>query len=106
MKTITKRDLERIQTTARTEADTIPKRHCRIKEETYHRAIIDGCNGAKERKPGRATYMVVNVGYNQGNSRYPHWIRTAEIVPISRTARETEKSFNGYRKSSILALVK
>ena len=106
MKTITKRDLERIQTTATSKAETIPKSHCRIKEETYHRAIIDGCNGAKERKPGRAAYMVVNVGYNQGNSRYPHWIRTAEIVPIHKGAAETAKTYNGYRKTSILALVK
>lgn len=66
MKTITLKDFEKIKTAATRKSDTIPKGHCRIKEETYHRAIIDGCNGAKERKPGRAVYMVVNVGYNQG----------------------------------------
>lgn len=61
---------------------------------------------AKERKPGRAVYMIVNVGYNQGNSHYPHWIRTAEIVPIHKGTAKTAKTYNGYRKTSILALVK
>ena len=50
--------------------------------------------------------MIVNVGYNQGNSHYPHWIRAAEIVPIHKGTAETAKTYNGYRKTSILALVK
>ena len=106
MKTITLKDFEKIVFAATRKSDTIPNGHCRIKEETYHRAIIDGCNGAKERKPGRAVYMIVNVGYNQGNSHYPHWIRAAEIVPIHKGTAETAKTYNGYRKTSILALVK
>ena len=44
--------------------------------------------------------------YNQGSARYPHNIKKVSMYSVGKYAKETEKTFAGFRKSNILALVK
>ena len=40
------------------------------------------------------------------NARYPHIIKKVSMYSVGKFVKETEKTFAGYRKSNILALVK
>ena len=80
--------------------------HCRIKEEEYNRKLLNLCENAKTRTDGKIKYIIVVESYNQGNARYPHSIKKVSMYSVGKFAKETEKTFAGYRKSNILALVK
>lgn len=115
-KYITMKDYEHIKENARTEAERIPSNHCRIKEETEHAAIISGTRGAKERKEGKASYLLLVENYNQGTSKWSHWIKSTylvkvpdgKIVTIERKQRNGRviRRINGYREDKVLAIIK
>lgn len=106
IKRITFNDFRRIQMIARQAVEYIPDGHCRIKEEEYNKKLINLCENAKTRTDGKIKYIVVVESYNQGNARYPHNIKKVFMYSIGKFTKETEKTFAGYRKSNILALVK
>lgn len=106
IKTITYNDFHRMEMAAKQSVEYIPDGHCRIKEEDYNRKLISLCKNAKTRTDGKIKYIVVVENYNQGNARYPHSIKKVSMYSIGKYAKETEKTFAGYRKSNILALVK
>lgn len=106
IKRITFNDFRRIQMIARQAVEHIPDGHCRIKEEEYNRKLLNLCENAKTRTDEKIKYIVVVESYNQGNARYPHSIKKVSMYSVGKYAKETEKTFAGYRKSNILALVK
>ena len=106
IKTITYKDFHRMEIAAKQSVENIPDSHCRIKEEAYNRKLINLCENAKTRTNGKIKYIVVMENYNQGNARYPHSIKKVSMYSVGKFAKETEKTFAGYRKSNILALVK
>ena len=106
IKRITINDFHRMEMAAEQSVESIPDGHCRIKEETYNRKLISLCENAKTRTDGKIKYIIVTENYNQGNARYPHNIRKVSMYDVGKSAKETEKTFAGYRKSNILALVK
>lgn len=106
IKRITFNDFRRMQIAAKQSVENIPDGHCRIKEEAYNRKLINLCENAKTRTDGKIKYIVIVESYNQGNARYPHNIKKVSMYDIGKYAKETEKTFAGYRKSNILALVK
>lgn len=106
IKTITLKDYLTMKTKAEKEVENIPDSHCRIKEREYNRKLIAACRSAKDRKNGKGKYIVVMESYNQGNARYPEMIKKVMLYSINDNAKETPKTFNGFRKSNILALVK
>lgn len=106
IKTITYNDFHRMEMIAKQSVENIPDSHCRIKEEAYNRKLINLCENANTRTAGKIKYIVVKENYNQGNARYPHNIKKVSMYDIGKYAKETEKTFAGYRKSNILALVK
>ncbi len=106
IKTITYKDFHRMEMAAKQSVENIPDNHCRIKEEAYNKELINLCENAKTRTDGKIKYIIVVESYNQGNARYPHDIRKVSMYDIGKYAKETEKTFAGFRKSNILALVK
>ena len=106
IKRITINDFHRMEMVAKQSVESIPDGHCRIKEEAYNRKLINLCENAKTRTDGKIKYIVVMENYNQGNARYPHNIRKVSMYDVGKSAKETEKTFTGFRKSNILALVK
>lgn len=106
IKTITYKDFLTMGIAAKQSVENIPDSHCRIKEEAYNRKLINLCENAKTRTDGKIKYIVVVESYNQGNARYPHNIKKVSMYSVGKYAKETEKTFAGYRKSNILALVK
>ena len=106
IKTITYNDFHRMKMAAKQSVENIPDSHCRIKEEAYNRKLLNLCENAKTRTDGKIKYIVIVESYNQGNARYPHNIKKVSMYDIGKYAKETEKTFAGYRKSNILALVK
>lgn len=106
IKTITYKDFLTMEIAAKQSVENIPDSHCRIKEEAYNRKLINLCENAKTRTDGKIKYIVVVESYNQGNARYPHSIKKVSMYSVGKFAKETEKTFGGYRKSNILALVK
>ena len=106
IKTITYKDFLTMEIAAKQSVENIPDSHCRIKEEAYNRKIINLCENAKTRADGKIKYIVVMENYNQGNARYPHIIKKVSMYSVGKFVKETEKTFAGYRKSNILALVK
>lgn len=106
IKTITYKDFLTMEIAAKQSVENIPDGHCRIKEETYNRKLIYLCENANTRTAGKIKYIVVMENYNQGNARYPHNIKKVSMYSVGKFAKETEKTFAGYRKSNILALVK
>ena len=106
IKTITYKDFLTMEIAAKQSVENIPDSHCRIKEETYNRKLVNLCENAKTRTDGKIKYIVIVESYNQGNARYPHNIKKVSMYDIGKYAKETEKTFAGYRKSNILALVK
>lgn len=106
IKTITYNDFHRMEMVAKQSVKNIPDGHCRIKEEAYNRKLINLCENAKTRTDGKIKYIVVTESYNQGNARYPHSIKKVSMYSIGKFTKETEKTFAGFRKSNILALVK
>lgn len=106
IKRITFNDFRRMQMAARQAVENIPDGHCRIKEEEYNRKLLNLCENAKTRTDGKIKYIVVMENYNQGNARYPHSIKKVSMYSVGKFVKETEKTFAGYRKSNILALVK
>lgn len=106
IKTITYKDFLTMEIAAKQSVENIPDSHCRIKEEAYNRKLINLCENAKTRTDGKIKYIVVVESYNQGNARYPHNIKKVSMYDIGKYSKETEKTFAGYRKSNILALVK
>lgn len=106
IKTITYKDFLTMEIAAKQSVENIPDGHCRIKEEAYNRKLINLCENAKTRTAGKIKYIVVVESYNQGNARYPHNIKKVSMYDIGKFVKETEKTFAGYRKSNILALVK
>lgn len=106
IKRITFNDFRRMQMAARQAVENIPDGHCRIKEEAYNRKLINLCENAKTRTDGKIKYIVVVESYNQGNARYPHSIKKVSMYSVGKYTKETERTFAGYRKSNILALVK
>lgn len=105
IKRITITDFHRMEIAAKQSVENIPDSHCRIKEE-YNRKLINLCENAKTRTDGKIKYIVVMENYNQGNARYPHSIKKVSMYSVGKYAKETEKTFAGFRKSNILALVK
>lgn len=106
IKTITYKDFLTMEIAAKQSVENIPDGHCRIKEEAYNRKLINLCENAKTRTAGKIKYIVVVESYNQGNARYPHNIKKVSMYDIGKFVKETEKTFAGYRKSNILALIK
>ena len=106
IKTITYKDFLTKEIAAKQSVENIPDSHCRIKEEAYNRKLINLCENAKTRTDGKIKYIVVMENYNQGNARYPHIIKKVSMYSVGKFVKETEKTFAGYRKSNILALVK
>lgn len=106
IKTITYKDFLTMEIAAKQSVENIPDGHCRIKEEAYNRKLINLCENAKTRTDGKIKYIVVTENYNQGNARYPHSIKKVSMYSVGKFAKETEKTFAGFRKSNILALVK
>lgn len=106
IKTITYKDFLTMEIAAKQSVENIPDGHCRIKEEAYNRKLINLCENAKTRTAGKIKYIVVKENYNQGNARYPHSIKKVSMYSVGKLAKETEKTFAGFRKSNILALVK
>lgn len=106
IKRITFNDFRRMQTSVKQSVENIPDSHCRIKEEEYNRKPLNLCENAKTRTDGKIKYIVVVEPYNQGNACYPHNIKRVSMYSVGKYAKETEKTFAGYRKSNILALVK
>lgn len=106
IKRITFNDFRKMQMIARQAVEHIPYGHCRIKEEQYNKELAKLFDSAKTRTDGKIKYIVVMENYNQGNARYPHNIKKVSMYDIGKYAKETEKTFAGYRKSNILALVK
>lgn len=106
IKTITYKDFLTMEIAAKQSVENIPDSHCRIKEEAYNRKLINLCENAKTRADGKIKYIVVMENYNQGNARYPHIIKKVSMYSVGKFVKETEKTFAGYRKSNILALVK
>lgn len=106
IKRITITDFHRMEIAAKQSVENIPSGHCRIKEEEYNRKLINLCENAKTRTDGKIKYIVVTENYNQGTARYPHNIRIVNMYSVGKYAKETEKTFAGFRKSNILALVK
>lgn len=106
IKRITFNDFRRMQIAAKQSVEHISNGHCRIKEEVYNRKLINLCENAKTRTDGKIKYIIVTENYNQGNARYPHNIKKVSMYDIGKYAKETEKTFAGYKKSNILALVK
>ena len=106
IKTITYMDFLTMEIAAKQSVENIPDSHCRIKEEAYNRKLINLCENAKTRTDGKIKYIVVMENYNQGNARYPHIIKKVSMYSVGKFVKETEKTFAGYRKSNILALVK
>ena len=106
IKTITYKDFLTMEIAAKQSVENIPDSHCRIKEEAYNRKLINLCENAKTRTAGKIKYIVVKENYNQGNARYPHNIKKVSMYDIGKFVKETEKTFAGYRKSNILALIK
>ena len=105
IKTITYKDYLRMERKAQETVRDIPKHHCRVREEEYSKELIKACKNAKERTCGKPKYIVVVERYNQGTKRYPQVIDMVSIRRIINT-KETVKTFAGYRKSNILAIVK
>lgn len=106
IKTITLKDYLTMKTKAKKEVENIPDSHCRIKEREYNRKLIAACRSAKDCKDGKGKYVVVMESYNQGSARYPEMIRKVMLYSINDNAKETSKTFDGFRKSNILAIVK
>ena len=106
IKTITYKDFLTMEIAAKQSVENIPDSHYRIKEEAYNRKLINLCENAKTRTDGKIKYIVVMENYNQGNARYPHIIKKVSMYSVGKFVKETEKTFAGYRKSNILALVK
>ena len=106
IKTITYKDFLTMEIAAKQSVENIPDSHGRIKEEAYNRKLINLCENAKTRTDGKIKYIVVMENYNQGNARYPHIIKKVSMYSVGKFVKETEKTFAGYRKSNILALVK
>ena len=106
IKRITINDFHRMEMAASLAVGNIPDGHCRIKEEVYNKELAILCNTARTRTDGKIKYIVVTESYNQGNARYPHSIKKVSMYSVGKFAKETEKTFAGYRKSNILALVK
>ena len=106
IKTITYKDFLTMEIAAKQSVENIPDGHCRIKEEAYNRKLINLCENAKTRTAGKIKYIVVVESYNQGNARYPHNIKKVSMYDSGKFVKETEKTFAGYRKSNILALIK
>ena len=106
IKTITYKDFLTMEIAAKQSVENIPDSHCRIKEEAYNMKLINLCENAKTRTDGKIKYIVVMENYNQGNARYPHIIKKVSMYSVGKFVKETEKTFAGYRKSNILALVK
>ena len=106
IKTITYKDFLTMEIAAKQSVENIPDSHCRIKEEAYNRKLINLCENAKTRTDGKIKYIVVMENYNQGNARYPHIIKKVSMYSVGKFVKETGKTFAGYRKSNILALVK
>lgn len=106
IKTITYKDFLTMEIAAKQSVENIPDSHCRIKEEAYNRKLINLCENAKTRTAGKIKYIVVVESYNQGNARYPYNIKKVSMYDIGKFVKETEKTFAGYRKSNILALIK
>lgn len=106
IKRITFNDFHRMEIVAKQSVENIPNGHCRIKEEAYNRKLLNLCENAKTRTDGNIKYIVVVESYNQGNARYPHSIKKVSMYSVGKYAKETDKTFAGYRKSNILALVK
>lgn len=106
IKRITTNDFHRMEMAASQAVGNIPDGHCRIKEEEYNKELAKLCNTARTRTDGKIKYIVVTESYNQGNARYPHNIKKVSMYDIGKYAKETEKTFAGFRKSNILALVK
>lgn len=107
MKAITIKDYNRCVYKARMEANKIPTSYCRKREEVYHHFLMLEVAKVHPRKDGKIAFLLVNEGYNQGTSRYPHWIRVcAERTIRISEIHETEKMFCGYKKANILAYVK
>ena len=106
IKTITYRDYLRMEMVANAIAENIPKAHCRIREEEFNRSLINSCKNAKSHTDGKPRYIIVLETYNQGTARYPHTIKRATMYGLGNNPKETEKTFAGYRKANILALVK
>ena len=105
IKTITYKDYLNIERKAQESIENIPKHHYRVREKEYSKELIKACKNAKERTCGKPKYIVVVERYNQGTKRFPQVI---DMVSIRRiiNAKETAKTFAGYRKASILAIVK
>lgn len=106
IKRITFNDFCKMQMIARQAVEHIPYGHCRIKEEQYNKELAKLFDSAKPRTDGKINYIVVTESYNQGTARYPHNIRIVNMYSVGKYAKETEKTFAGFRKSNILALVK
>lgn len=106
IKRITFNDFRRMQIAAKQSVEHISNGHCRIKEEEYNRKLLNLCENAKTRTDGKIKYIIIVESYNQGNARYPHSIKKVSMYSVGKFAKETEKTFAGYRKSNILALVK
>lgn len=106
IKRITLTDFHRMEMAAKEAVENISNGHCRIKEEEYYRELAKLCNSAKTRTDGKIKYIIVTENYNQGNARYPHNIRIVNMYSVGKNPKETEKTFAGFRKSNILALVK
>nr|DAZ78580.1 MAG TPA: hypothetical protein [Caudoviricetes sp.] len=115
-KYITMKDYEHIKENARTEAERIPSGHCRIREETEHAAIISGTKETKERKEGKASYLLLVENYNQGTTKWSHWIKSTYLVKVpdgkivtterkQRNGRVTRR-INGYMEDKVLAIIK
>ena len=106
IKRITINDFHRMELAAEQSVENIPDSHCLIKEEAYNRNLVNLCESAKTRTDGKIKYIVVMENYNQGSARYPHNIKKVSMYSVGKYAKETEKTFAGFRKSNILALVK
>lgn len=110
------KDYEHIKENARAEVERIPFGHCRIREEKEHAAIINGAKEAKERKEGKASYLLLVENYNQGTARWSHWIKSTYLVKVpngkivtterkQRNGRITRR-INGYMENNVLAIIK
>lgn len=115
-KYITIKDYERIKENARTEADKIPFSYRRIKEETECTTVINGVRKTKERKEGKASYLLLMENYNQGTRKWSHWIKSTylvkvpdgKIVTTERKQRNGRiiRRINGYMEDKVLAIIK
>lgn len=68
--------------------------------------IFDDLNGYISEDINCYNQVKYMENYNQGSARYPHNIKKVSIYSVGKYAKETEKTFAGFRKSNILALVK